>query len=417
MGDDYGFYHYGPGDERISSQSDSGESKTASVEYGPNAVLKPKKKKSDRGIVFVVVALAVFMALILGLGGFMIGRFLPGKNTGGGDSVPPATSNNFIIYRAPEETEKQEPAEKTTAYVAQKSAETVVEVFVKNASLSGTVSAGIGSGVIFSKDDAYTYIITNNHVVEGQSNLYVRTADGAEYRALVVGTDWVSDIAVLRIDAVGLKLAVCDVDNPLTLGEDIVVIGNPLGALGGSVAKGVVSGLSRVIRVEGVAMTLLQIDAAVNPGNSGGGLFDMDGNLVGIVNAKSVGVDVDGIGFAIPIATAIEVASELLAEGYIAERADLGFVFSEVTSQGLRISDYAHNDTVETPLKSGDILRSINGKTIASLEDYRGVLTTLKAGETVEVVIRRYQYSVSWPLYSTYEDFKVTLAVYEYAPS
>lgn len=416
MSDDYGFYHYGPGDARLSSQTEEGNVGTASVEYGPGGSRGPKRGKSNRTIVIVVVALTVLMALLLGVGGFVIGRILPNKNIEDGGDRLPATSNNFIIYHAPEE-EEVDPAEKTTAYVADKSADTVVEVFVKNSSVSGTVSAGIGSGVIFSKDEAYTYIITNNHVVEGQTNLYIRTSGGVEYRALVVGTDWVSDIAVLRIEAVGLPLAVCDVENPLKLGEDIVVIGNPLGALGGSVAKGVVSGLSRTIRVEGVPMTLLQIDAAVNPGNSGGGLFDMDGNLVGIVNAKSVGVDVDGIGFAIPIETAIEVATELLKEGYIAERADLGLVFSEVTSQGLRISEYAYNDTLSTPLKSGDILRSIGGVTVSTLEDYRGVLTTLKAGDTVEVTVRRYQYNMSWPIYSGYEEITVTMTVHEYAPN
>jgi serine protease Do len=282
--------------------------------------------------------------------------------------------------------------------------------------------SGAGSGVVFaqSKTENYTYIITNNHVVEGYDTIIVRTTDGKEYNATVVGTDWMTDIAVLRIVVRDLNIATCASSDDLVLGQEVVAIGNPLGQLGGSVSPGYVSGLSRTISIEGIPMTLLQTDAAINPGNSGGGLFDMNGNLIGIVNAKSVGEELDNIGFAIPINTAKTAAAEIIEKGYVSGRADLGFAFGTgITTSGLSIYSYAYNTEVNTEIKQGYLLYSfiIDGKevNVSSIETYRSILTTLKVGDTVQA--RIYTPSSTWGGTVYRDSFVVTLKVHEYIPS
>ena len=223
----------------------------------------------------------------------------------------------------------------------------------------------------------------------------VRTTAGEEFTAEIVGTDWLSDVAVLRIEKTGLTAATWAKSADLKVGQSIIAIGNPLGALGGSVSRGIISGVERTIRVEGVPMKLLQIDAAINPGNSGGGLFDMNGNLVGIVNAKSVATDVEGIGYAIPSDYAVKMVDDLLSRGYVSGRVDLGFNFTgTATLYGLTINSYKYADEISTQIKAGDVLYSLETKDgkvtqIASLENYRSVIARLTEGETVKAVILR----------------------------
>ncbi len=171
-------------------------------------------------------------------------------------------------------------------------------------------STSAGSGVIVDGENGY--IITNNHVIENATNILIRTRGGEEYAATLVGTDANNDIAVLHTQKSGLPSAVFGSSASLKVGQTVVVIGNPLGTLGGTVTDGILSALGRTIQVEGVAMTLLQTNAAINSGNSGGGMFDLDGRLIGIVNAKSTGDDVEGLGFAIPADTALSVYEQIL---------------------------------------------------------------------------------------------------------
>lgn len=179
------------------------------------------------------------------------------------------------------------------------------------------VTEGAGSGVVYSEDG---YILTNNHVIEGASNITVSMHDGTEYDATLVATDSQSDIAVLKIDATGLTPVTFGDSDSLSVGDLAVVIGNPLGTLAGTATDGIVSGLEREITLNGKNMTLMQISASVNPGNSGGGVFDQYGNLIGLVVAKSSGSDVEGLGFAIPSNTVASVAESLISNGYVTGR-------------------------------------------------------------------------------------------------
>ncbi len=406
-----------------------------SVEYGPRFDSRygygstAVKRNSNSRIIAVLVALGVIFAALCGVGGVLLGGYLSEKDgsitdggTLGGDSsiAPGQGADNVVIY----ETDANAAAtDGSVASVAEKSAASVVEIMTtatSNYNPNKTVS-GAGSGVIIaeSTEKNYTYVITNNHVVEGYETIRVRTTDGTEYDAAVIGTDWVSDIAVLRIEAKGLTVATFASSDSVKLGQEVVAIGNPLGSLGGSVTNGIISGLSRTITIEGIPMTLLQTNAAINPGNSGGGLFDMNGNLIGIVNAKSVGEEVDNIGFAIPSTTAKAMAEQIIARGYVSGRADLGFSFGNSTTvSGLTVYSYAYNDEVTTPIESGYILYSVTvgGKTVevASIDDYRGVLASLKIGDSVKATIYK---PVSSGFFTNYKQFTVTLTAHEYKPN
>ena len=185
------------------------------------------------------------------------------------------------------------------------------------------------------------YVVTCNHVVEGYSTIKVTFTDGSSYFAESISTDPITDLALLKITlAEGSEVLPVSVRNTeksqLMLGETVIAIGNPLGYLTNTVTDGILSSLEREISVEGTDMLLMQISAAVNSGNSGGGLFDINGSLIGIVNAKIAGNDVEGIGFAIPIDTVIDVITQLADKGYVSGRPQIGINLVNVTSYNYR---------------------------------------------------------------------------------
>lgn len=179
------------------------------------------------------------------------------------------------------------------------------------------VTSGAGSGVILSSDG---YILTCAHVVDDADTVTVTTSDGTEYDAEAVGSDTADDIAVLKIDATGLTAAVIGDSDAASVGETVYADGNPGGTLSGTITEGIVSALNREITVEtdsGEAITLnvIQTSAAVSPGSSGGGLFNDQGELIGVVNAKSSDTSDEGLGFAIPINDAISIAKNIIENG------------------------------------------------------------------------------------------------------
>ena len=390
----------------------------ASIEYGPDRVAKGARKKRGRAwLIALLVVLAILVSTLCGVGGILIGRRIAQRqSTGGGDSAgaggahngAPNVQNNVIM----QETDASAATlDGSATAVVEKCAASVVEIIITadNSSLSGSVKSGAGSGVIIGEDEdgEATYIVTNNHVIEGNvSVITVKTVSGEELPAQVVGADWMSDIAVLRIEKTGFTKATWASSTSLKLGQSIVAIGNPLGSLGGSVSRGIISGVERTITVEGVPMKLLQIDAAINPGNSGGGLFDLNGNLVGIVNAKTVATNIEGIGFAIPSDYAKAMAIELAQKGYVEGRVDLGLnLAGSATVYGLPINSYDSSIITSTEIRAGDFLYSLqmtDGTVtqISSLDQYRSVLARLSVGDTVKAVIHR---TSGFFGYTTYE--------------
>ncbi len=287
-------------------------------------------------------------------------------------------------------------ADNEVTAVAEKAGLSVVEVttesLVTNRFVGQAVTEGGGSGVIFSEDG---YIITNNHVVSGANNLKVTLGDGSEYLARLIGTDAKSDLALIKIDANGLVPAEFADSGQIQVGELAVAIGNPLGQLGGTVTDGIVSATARDITISGENMTLIQTSAAVNPGNSGGGLFDSNGRLIGVVNAKLSGSEVEGLAFAIPSNTVINIINEIMANGYVSGRTELGLYVVEVAGQasssayGLPEGVYVAYDENSIGLKSGDKIVSLDGNSIARLNDIDALLNSSSPGDSMGLVVER----------------------------
>ena len=263
------------------------------------------------------------------------------------------------------------------------------------------VTQGAGSGVIITEDG---YIVTNNHVIDGANKITVTTADGKEYDATLVGTDTITDVAVLKIKASGLSPATYGNSEQLAVGDLAVAIGNPLGELGGTVTAGIISALDRQLVIDGKTMTLLQTDSSINPGNSGGGLFNGDGQLVGIVVAKSSGSDVEGLGFAIPINTAAEVAQQLMDKGYVSGQPSTGMSYTESNGQSSSMDQlfnggqsstnvYIYSVDGENAKKAGfqqgDMVFAVDDTQITTFNELSSIVTSHKVGDKLKYTIVR----------------------------
>jgi len=285
----------------------------------------------------------------------------------------------------------------TIPEIAALTSNSVVEVYTETVTGGGRmgqyISTGAGSGVIISSNG---YIITNNHVIDGARKITVLLKNGTEYEATLVGRDRKTDLAVLKVNADGLQPAVFGNSDALETGELAVAIGNPLGKLGGTVSEGIISALSRNIDIDGETMTLLQTTAAVNPGNSGGGLFNCYGELIGVVNAKSSGSDIEGIGFAIPVNTVKTITEAIIQYGYVPGRIDfeatLVDILDQYSAMMYRVQTtgvYVSQANADSVLRAGDRIISIDGKTINSSADVRSLIDTHKVGDTLTIVVAR----------------------------
>ena len=236
-------------------------------------------------------------------------------------------------------------------------------------------------------------------MVDGASTITVTIGD-KDYTATLVGEDTTSDIAVIKIDADGLTPATVGNSDSLKVGQSVMAVGNPLGEPGG-----MISALTRSVTIQGSSsvntMSLIQMDASVSPGNSGGGLFNMNGELVGIVNAKSSSSDAEGLGFAIPINDAIKVAQELLENGYVTGRPYLGITYLAVTdaqtasqlgvnAYGVYVVEVVKGGPAEKAgLQAGDRIVSVDGTEIASKDDLGTLMQKHAAGDTLSITIAR----------------------------
>lgn len=382
------------------SQFNTNEKEPVNVEY----VEKPKKEKKRSFSILTVIASMVF-SLICGLGGGWFAYTHLGNNNEPSSKTGITYSNESSTSATTTVSSNESKTGLTTSEVAAKASPSVVEIVTEVTStqygmFGGTyTSQAAGSGVIISKDG---YIITNNHVVEDANSITVTTYDNKQYNATLVGTDPASDIAVIKIDAdEELSAATVGDSSKLQAGDTAVVIGNPLGTLGGTVTDGIISSPSREMVINNQSMELIQTNAEINSGNSGGGLFDGNGNLVGIVNAKdsgttSSGTVIEGIGFAIPINSAMKVANELIQYGKVIDRATLGVYLQEVSSNyfnytpGLYITGTANGSGAEKAgLKAYDRIVSADGNEINSQSDLTKVLRDKNVGDTISLTIER----------------------------
>ena len=294
--------------------------------------------------------------------------------------------------------------------IASKCGPSVVEITTESVSNGNSIygqyiSEGAGSGIVYSKDG---YIVTNNHVIEGASSITVTTTDGKEYAATLVGSDSDSDLAVLKIDASNLTPVTLGDSSSLEVGDIAIAIGNPLGELGGTVTEGIISALDRQVEIDNTTMTLLQTDASISPGNSGGGLFDANGNLIGIVNAKysssssSSNGSVEGIGFAIPINSVTDVINELITNGKVTNRAALNVSLYDYTEgssnyyvdEGAQAGCYivqvvSGGAADKAGLQKGDRIVSIDGTSISKSSEAKAAIQKHSPGDKVKIVVER----------------------------
>ena len=375
----------------------------------PQDAQPPKKKKKFNGKRVARSAVALVLAAAMGFAGGFVGA----KFGGSGKVViqqvaPSSTADSASGSDSSITAASSSGSSLTTEQVADLVSPSVVVITTEQVVYSqwswygqNQVESGAGSGVIISSGG---YILTCAHVVDGASTITVTIGD-KDYTATLVGEDTTSDIAVIKIDADGLTPATVGNSDSLKVGQSVMAVGNPLGELGGTVTGGMISALNRSVTIQGSSsvntMSLIQMDASVSPGNSGGGLFNMNGELVGIVNAKSSSSDAEGLGFAIPINDAIKVAQELLENGYVTGRPYLGITYLAVTdaqtasqlgvnAYGVYVVEVVKGGPAEKAgLQAGDRIVSVDGTEIASKDDLGTLMQKHAAGDTLSITIAR----------------------------
>ena len=278
---------------------------------------------------------------------------------------------------------------------------TVIDSVVSISSMtsSGTSS---GTGIIMSSDG---YVITNHHVITGALVISVLTNDNQEFEAALVGSDEMSDLAVLKIDARGLQAAEFGDSSKLRVGDSVVAIGDPLGVqLRGTMTNGIISAINRDLTVGDRTMTLIQTNAALNNGNSGGPLINCYGQVIGINTVKmssyyTATASVEGLGFAIPISVAKPIIDELIENGYVAGRPAIGISGDSLPSyyrtyyrlpEGVYVTSVNEgSDAKAKGIREGDIVTAINGERISSIDELNTVKNQYAAGDEVTLTVYR----------------------------
>ena len=398
--------------------------------YNPDG--RPKKKKHT-GLLVILVTLALitgatsFAVNVLGLRvdlgqrGLTIGFSEPktdktqqssvGEQLQAASNVPgapeqssqtaaPVQNQKLDVQQSPQSVENR-PVEMEQALSLQ---EIYEKVFPSVASISCVLDNGTssGTGIVMSADG---YVITNYHVVDGARQIYVLLGENDRYAATLVGSDETTDLAVLNVEAADLTPAEFGDSSALRVGDMVVAIGDPLGTeLRGTMTDGIVSAINRDLNLSGRQMTLIQTNAALNSGNSGGPLINCYGQVIGINTMKmssssSTSATVEGLGFAIPIAAAKPVIDELIAQGYVSGRPAIGIrgqnldlraqFFYHMPSGVVVTEILEDSDAAKKGLETDDIIVGLNDVTISSLDDLVSAKNSLTAGDTVTLVIYR----------------------------
>ena len=260
-----------------------------------------------------------------------------------------------------------------------------------------------GTGFIITPDG---YIMTNYHVIESaqksEHKIQVLFKDKSSFEAKIVGFDEDNDVAVLKIDASDLSPVSIGNSDDIAVGDSVFAIGNPLGELDFSMTSGRVSALDRSITIErnGTAINMFQFDAAINSGNSGGPVYNESGEVIGIATAKVGSSGVEGLGFAIPINDAADIANELITKGYVSGKAYMGVNidnrYTSVYAQYYSMPEGAYVYNVESGgcaeqsgLAAGDIITKVGSEAIGGYSDLNAAIKSFKAGESTEIVVYR----------------------------
>lgn len=361
-----------------------------------------KNRKFGRKPALIVGSIAA--ACVLLAGGIAIGSSMSGTG-----SNPSAVSSSAVNSNLPS-VNISNPTSTTSAASNGLSGE---EIYAKVSPSVVSIQAvnltsgqgGTGSGVIMSADG---YIITNNHVVvdentgAAQDKITVYMSDGTSFPAEVIGLDEQTDLAVLKIDPAGTTLTPAEFgdSNSLLVGEEVYAIGSPGGLeLANTITGGHVSALNRDITIDDRVMSLIQTDAAINPGNSGGALINKYGQVIGITSAK-LGISYyEGLGFAIPMDTVKPIVDELIQNGYIAGRPQIGISGQNVTEQqsaaygipqGVRVINVdSRSNAAAAGVQANDIITGINGTEVTDMDGVNAVKDELAAGDKITLTLYR----------------------------
>lgn len=369
---------------------------------------KPREKahETQRGNTLRMACMCLVCALVGGLvGGFISWNAIKGSLvTAGGDGTQ---TTGKPISTAVEGNKISTASAVTANEIYNLGCRQTVGISLESSSANifgqQTASAVAGTGFIITSDG---YVMTNYHVVESaQKSSYkikVLFKDGSSFEAKLAGFDEDNDVAVLKIDASELTPATLGNSDNIAVGDSVYAIGNPLGELDFSMTTGRVSALDRSITTDrnSAAINMFQFDAAINSGNSGGPVYNESGEVIGIATAKIGSSGVEGLGFAIPINDASEIANELITKGYVSGKAYLGVNidnrYTSVYAQYYNMPEGAYVYNVESGgcaeesgLAAGDIIISIGGEEIGSYADLNAAVKNFKAGQSTEIVVYR----------------------------
>ena len=365
---------------------------------------KPKKKKgfSAKRVVALALCCAV-LGGIIGAGGTMLGFSLLNGGSGGTkqqniSGMLQGLRENTVIQLENVDTSKEmSPAE---VYAANVNSTVTISGTIYTNSWGGQQSSYVsGSGFVISQDG---YILTNYHVVEGTSKIEVEFYSGDSYVAKLIGYDAGNDIAVLKVEANDLSPVILGDSDNLNVGDTVVAIGNPLGILPFSLTAGIVSAKDQAVPMsDGSTMQLLQTDCAINSGNSGGALFNLHGEVIGITNSKfsssGSGTSIDNLSFAIPMNRVKDMVFSIIEKGYVAKPyigVTVTSVSEELQSYGLpkgaSIEKVAPDSPAQTAgLRVSDIVTAVDGKEIADHTEFVALVGAAKTGDSMVLTVYR----------------------------
>ena len=378
------------------------------AEYSPFAEPEKRHKKKRSGKVFRVIAIILLCVLLSGAAGIggtvLMHNYYAGQGRLSEDGARIAAlvegnRSTAMVQTASVDTGKLMTA--SQVYAANVNSTVGIRTSISMTNFWGyrTTSAASGSGFILTENG---YILTNYHVIQDSNSITVTDYDGKEYEAKIVGYDESNDIAVLKVEAEGLSPVILGSSKALSVGEDVAAIGNPLGELTFSLTRGCVSALDRTVTLsDSNTMTLIQTDCAINSGNSGGALFNMYGEVVGITNAKfsssSSGASIDNIGFAIPIDSVRGIFESIIEKGY-ASTPYIGVTVSTVAedsrSYGLPAGAAIQSVTEDGPaakagIQAYDIITAVNGNPVADKSDVTEAVRASKPGDVLALELYR----------------------------
>ena len=366
----------------------------------------PKKKKRGRNI-FKTLALMLAVAVTssaLTAGALCVlmpkymnnGIYRTQKISNFAGQIAPTVMNTAVIDTAELPTGEH----LSVVNIAKKVGPAVVGIVstVPKQSYFGTIeSEGSGSGIIVSEDG---YVVTNNHVIEGAKKITIYLSNGETKTATVVGADERTDLAVLKMEDGQYPFAELGFSSTLEVGELCVAIGNPLGMeFAGSVTVGYISALNRTVQADGKTFNLIQTDAAINAGNSGGALVNTRGQVIGINTLKISSTGVEGLGFAIPIDEAKPIFDDLINYGYVKGRPVIGITGRDISAdiskyynlpEGIFVEQaQAGSGAQKAGIKRGDIITSADGTKVKTIDELNKIKDKKKAGDTIKLGITR----------------------------